>query len=75
MTAPNFHHLVNGQYLILVSYQTPVAALDQITGTLFVTSKRWSNTTTRHISKFRAFCKYPTSTNVEQGFIDTIAEQ
>jgi len=36
---------------VLVSYQTPVAVRLQ-TGEQFKTEKKWSNTTTRHISKW-----------------------
>lgn len=36
--------------LVLFSYKTPVAAV--VNGQPYKTSKRWSNTTTRHINKW-----------------------
>lgn len=72
MTSPNYHHVVKNHYLILVSYQTPVAVLDHHTGELHETKKKWSNTTSRHISKFKKFCSYPTVVGVEQAIIDEI---
>ena len=40
----------NGYAVVLFSYSTPVAA--KIGDDYFKTSKTWSNTTTRHISKW-----------------------
>ena len=72
MTTANFRHVVKDGLLILVSYQTPVAVLDQRTGELYETTKKWSSTTSRHISKFKKFCNYPPVVSVEQSVIDAI---
>lgn len=72
MTKANFRHVIKGNLLILVSYQTPVAVIDHRTGELYVTTKKWSSTTSRHISKFKKFCNYPTVVSVEQSVIDGI---
>jgi hypothetical protein len=37
---------------VLFSYQTPVAYFEHSTGKTFATSKKWSNTTTKHINKW-----------------------
>jgi hypothetical protein len=47
---PNVTELHVGNAVILFSYETPVAA--RIGGQYYVTSKRYSNTTSRHISKW-----------------------
>jgi hypothetical protein len=49
----NMTELEIGEYKVLFSYQTPVAALHigHFPG-LFKTEKKWSATTTRHISKW-----------------------
>ena len=39
-------------YIVLISYSTPVAARQKDTGDEYVTETRWSNTTTRHIRKW-----------------------
>jgi hypothetical protein len=38
--------------IVLFSYQTPVAYLDNSTGKTYRTSKYWSKTTTKHINKW-----------------------
>lgn len=40
------------RYVILVSYQTNVAYQDKETGLFFKTSKKWSNTTSKHITRW-----------------------
>ena len=40
------------EYLLLVSYKTPVAYLDKSTKTVYKTDKKWSVTTSKHISQF-----------------------
>lgn len=40
------------RYLVLFSYKTPVAARDRLTGSLYRTSHKWSNTTSKHINKW-----------------------
>ena len=39
-------------YFVLVSYKTPVAVRVRETNKVYVTSKKWSNTTSRHISSW-----------------------
>ncbi len=46
---------MNGSLTVLFSYKTPVACVwtnGQGSRALFKTSKKWSNTTSRHISKW-----------------------
>jgi len=52
--APNMSELDVGNYLVLFSYSTPVAYLDKSSGQYFKTDERFSNTTSRHISKWLA---------------------
>ena len=46
----NQTELINGNKVIFFSYNTPVAAC--IENEYFITEKRWSGTTTRHINKW-----------------------
>ena len=46
----NMTELTIGGTTVLFSYKTPVAA--RINGTVSVTEKRWSKTTSRHIPKW-----------------------
>ena len=58
---------------VLYSYKEPVAAF--VPGEGFLrTSKRWSNTTTRHITKWLGIFGYPTVKDVDQGVINTLVE-
>ena len=53
-----------GDNYVLFSYQTPVAYSDK-DGNVFVTNKKWSATTSKHISKWvngRSFKKVPQDT-------------
>jgi hypothetical protein len=59
-----------GTKYVLFSYQTPVAYMDEEQN-VFVTSKKWSNTTSKHISKWvnsRSFTK------VSQETIDNLVK-
>lgn len=40
------------KYTVLVSYSTPVAYYNKISGGLYRTDKFWSKTTSRHINKW-----------------------
>ena len=40
------------KYQVLFSYNTPVAYYDVVNGGYYKTSKKWSNTTSKHISKW-----------------------
>ena len=48
----NCTELKTGNYLVLFSYQTPVAYRDLRTGKYYRTVKKWSRTTSRHISQW-----------------------
>jgi hypothetical protein len=52
---------------VLFSYQTPVAAW--VNGEFFKTSKRWSNTTTRHINSWVHL-----ATEKPQEYFDTLVK-
>jgi hypothetical protein len=43
-----------GDVTVLFSYKTPVALRNNMTGNMLKTAKRWSNTTSRHISQWGA---------------------
>ena len=54
---------------VLFSYRTPVAAINNVYGTCYVTSKQWSKTTSKHITQWlngRAF------EVVDQEFLDNL---
>lgn len=55
-------------YLILYSYNTPVAVRHCASGNEWKTNKKWSVTTSRHINKW---CS-PSAKSVEQSVIDSI---
>src|SRR5258706_1164098 len=50
--APNMTVVEHGDITALYSYETPVALLAPAGG--YMTEKKWSNTTSKHISKFFA---------------------
>ncbi len=49
--ASNMTEIEVGNKRVLFSYKTPVAFIDEF-GRQFITSKKWSATTTRHINKW-----------------------
>lgn len=49
----NMHEVGCGDYLVLVSYNTPVAAM-HVDGKAYRTNVVWSPTTTRHINRWLA---------------------
>lgn len=59
------------KYDVLFSYETPVAAKDVKTGKVFKTSKKWSATTSKHISKWLAGEK---ASEKPQEFFDDLDE-
>lgn len=59
------------KYDVLFSYETPVAAKDIKTGEVFKTSKKWSATTSKHISKWLAGEK---ASEKPQEFFDDLDE-
>ena len=48
----NMTELEISQGRILFSYKTPVAFFDNLSGVYMKTTKKWSNTTTRHINQW-----------------------
>ena len=58
-----------GDYLVLLSYATPVAAM-HVDGKAFRTSSVWSVTTTRHINRWLQDC--PDVTEISQKFFSEL---
>jgi len=60
---------------VLFSYKTPVACITD--GEFFFTSHKWSNTTTRHVNKWRDSNGYPSlmTTSKPQLFFDNLSEE
>ena len=60
---------------VLFSYKTPVACITD--NEFFFTSHKWSNTTTRHINKWRDSYGYPSqmTTVKNQVFFDNLFEE
>ena len=54
----------------LVSYETPVAILVQ--GKMYVTTKKWSNTTSKHIASWKASHTGYELCSVSQSRLDSI---
>ena len=54
---------------ILVSYETPVAYIDGLTGKAYKTSKKWSATTSRHIN---SWLNGVDAIEVEQSVLDNL---
>lgn len=48
----NMYEEMIGSKKVLFSYTTPVACYDYADSCFYKTEKRWSSTTSRHISKF-----------------------
>lgn len=72
--AANMTELEHKGWTILFSYETPVAAINS--GELFVTDKKWSVTTSRHIGKWRAGKLYGELDAIksQQIFFDNLVE-
>lgn len=72
----NARVIETGTKTILFSYQTLVAYYDKKDGNLYRTSKRWSNTTSKHISNFiRELNGTPFATyEKDQNHFDTLLE-
>lgn len=68
--APNMTEVRYGTKYVLFSYQTPVAYSDEA-GACFITSKKWSNTTSKHISKW---LNGRQATKVNQDTIDNLVK-
>jgi len=48
----NMTEVDTGRYRVLFSYKTPVAVFDREHNVYLRTSKKWSNTTTKHIGQW-----------------------
>lgn len=75
----NMNELHTKDLAILFSYSTPVAFFNKETGLFYKTAKKWSQTTTRHISQWLSSYiaqGYLTEDvfNVDQETIDKIVE-
>jgi len=59
---------------VLFSYQTPVACITD--GEFFSTAHKWSNTTTRHVNKWREKNNFPSrmTTSKPQLFFDNLVK-
>ena len=68
---PNCNEVIDSKgTTVLISYRTPVAAFIPGKGVI-QTSKRWSNTTSRHISKWlKQFSPNVTLNLVDQSILD-----
>ncbi len=69
--ASNMNELEVGDFTILVSYETPVAYHEAGKG-FFRTSKKWSNTTSRHINKWLALRGSGYAAEVEQDVLNNL---
>lgn len=68
---PNMTEIrTSGGDMLLVSYETPVALLDK-DGHFYVTEKRWSPTTTRHVRTWLPLQVTGIPSQRPQSFFDT----
>ena len=70
----NQTELKMNDYIVLVSYQTPVAIQDRKTGAFYQTEKKWSKTTSRHIGQWLRSYGDPGAQYKPQSFFDAIVE-
>jgi len=68
--APNMTEVRYGENYVLFSYQTPVAYSDKA-GQVFKTNKKWSATTSKHLTKWIGNRPF---TLVDQLFIDNLVK-
>jgi hypothetical protein len=65
-----------GGLILFISYKTPVAWYDTESNIMYVTKKKWSKTTTKHLSKFVDRCpiddEHYLLDNVEQEELDLL---
>ena len=57
------------KFTVLVSYSTPVACKSKTDNKAFKTSRKWSVTTSKHVSKWLNGIEAET---IEQGFFDSL---
>lgn len=50
--ASNQNEITTTDYIVLFSYETPVAAEHRSSGKCYRTAKKWSQTTSRHINSW-----------------------
>jgi hypothetical protein len=75
MTLPNNTHCtIIGNITEFYSYRTLVAMYDHTASRLYVTTKKWSRTTTKHIKAFMADVE-GIVVNVEQEALEAMAEE
>lgn len=72
--APNMTEIQTGNGCILFSYNTPVAVSDPC-NSILKTNKKWSNTTSKHISKWIAMKGTKKVAEIEQEVIDRLVER
>jgi hypothetical protein len=73
MSKQNAKVIDTNEVRVLVSYTTPVAVYDKNQGQLFVTNRKYSNTTTKHINQFiRDHVRPETAANRKEVDPDTI---
>lgn len=71
--AQNQTELRLNDWIVFFSYQTPVVAVDRCNGTVYVTEKKWSQTTTRHINKYLSSLSRINEQKIcSQGFLDDL---
>lgn len=63
-------------YIVFFSYQTPVAAIDRCNGQAYVTDKKWSKTTSRHINAWLGQLPNPKDYKMcDQEFLDNLLNE
>lgn len=65
----NQTELTTGSHTVLFSYRTPVAYVDHGTGQAYKTAKKWSKTTSKHITRW---LQGRTATEVSQDVLDAL---
>jgi hypothetical protein len=68
----NQTELYIGTYIILFSYETPVAAVSVDAGTIYRTKTSYSRTTSKHVSQWIKEFRYRNIQNVDNNWFDTI---
>ncbi len=72
----NMTEIETNNKVILFSYETPVAAIFTGTDEVWKTSKKWSNTTTRHINTWlKENGKESLAMEVDQQYLDNLLNE
>lgn len=62
-------------WYVFFSYKTPVVAIDRCNDTVYVTEKKWSRTTSRHINNYLKTLVYPEDFKLcAQAFLDDLVK-